>query len=682
MGLSTTYTKAETDFLLQKLESELASGLIGSLKITDTVPTAQGLYILSDEGTYTNLGGLVAAADKLNYGYFDGTTWSLIAADLPQPIVNNVTNNNNYTLDPDQIVPSEALYNSGALAGDITKRISVHSKKEVTYKEVTTNENGVAISDSDLDDTNFYIKVGDKYYQQVISGVINVQNFGLLPGQNCGAKFNKLLQRFKNKGATFYFPSSDLDYIFEQRIIFPYEVKNNTPTQKPFKIVGDGSYWNGKFINNNGKKGSCIQLAYNGDGTYLDAKITSFGLGSLTIEDITFEDDSGDNTPFFYGTYTTWKVSRCAFLGSKINTECDQDVFILGGTDSSEIGDVPNGGFQGYGTIISENYFNKIRRGLLGQNYFNANTFKDNTFWFQCGNSNGGAIELDGSHSTQTCTGNVISGNLCEMLNYKYFFKGNKANNNTFVGNNLFDMATAGTSEAYYNMENSEFNVIVHGWHNDNIPDIIGSQRQTVINSHDGALSKFQRVQAKEIILLDHFLQSPIQKSPYTNVRYFTRYFEENKEYELVRGNNDNSENSLFSIKDYGDGYFSYNFQGIDPRLDSQGSMRIRTANDKELFLGSPGKEVIILKGAITLTNQSSAGLATRSIFANVSDNNLTYKSSNGQDFTLNRFAPFSTNARPSASVLGEGARIYDTDLKKPLWSDGSAWKDATGTTV
>ena len=78
MGLSTTYTKVETLYLLQKLQSELASGLKGSLKITDAAPTAQGLYILSDVGTYTNLGGLVTTAGKLNYAYFDGTTWSLI----------------------------------------------------------------------------------------------------------------------------------------------------------------------------------------------------------------------------------------------------------------------------------------------------------------------------------------------------------------------------------------------------------------------------------------------------------------------------------------------------------------------------------------------------------------------------------------------------------------------------
>lgn len=54
------------------------SDVLGNLKITDTAPTAQGLYILSDVGTYTNLGGLVTTADKLNYAYFDGTTWSKV----------------------------------------------------------------------------------------------------------------------------------------------------------------------------------------------------------------------------------------------------------------------------------------------------------------------------------------------------------------------------------------------------------------------------------------------------------------------------------------------------------------------------------------------------------------------------------------------------------------------------
>lgn len=84
MGLSTTYTKTETDFLLQQLESELVSGLKGTLAISDAAPTVQGLYILSDVGTYTNLGGLVTTTGKINYAYFDGTTWSKVEMALPK----------------------------------------------------------------------------------------------------------------------------------------------------------------------------------------------------------------------------------------------------------------------------------------------------------------------------------------------------------------------------------------------------------------------------------------------------------------------------------------------------------------------------------------------------------------------------------------------------------------------
>ena len=83
MSLSTTYTKVETDFLLQKIKSELAIGIKGSIKITDAAPTTQGLYLLSDLGTYTNLGSLVTTAGKLNYAYFDGTTWSKVEVALP-----------------------------------------------------------------------------------------------------------------------------------------------------------------------------------------------------------------------------------------------------------------------------------------------------------------------------------------------------------------------------------------------------------------------------------------------------------------------------------------------------------------------------------------------------------------------------------------------------------------------
>lgn len=41
-----------------------------------------------------------------------------------------------------------------------------------------------------------------------------------------------------------------------------------------------------------------------------------------------------------------------------------------------------------------------------------------------------------------------------------------------------------------------------------------------------------------------------------------------------------------------------------------------------------------------------------------------------------------SSAARPSASTCGAGACLYDSDLNQPIWSDGSQWRDASGTLV
>jgi len=40
------------------------------------------------------------------------------------------------------------------------------------------------------------------------------------------------------------------------------------------------------------------------------------------------------------------------------------------------------------------------------------------------------------------------------------------------------------------------------------------------------------------------------------------------------------------------------------------------------------------------------------------------------------------TASRPSASTVGQGAQFYDTTLHKPIWSDGTNWRDASGTVV
>ena len=42
----------------------------------------------------------------------------------------------------------------------------------------------------------------------------------------------------------------------------------------------------------------------------------------------------------------------------------------------------------------------------------------------------------------------------------------------------------------------------------------------------------------------------------------------------------------------------------------------------------------------------------------------------------------YASASRPDAAAQGAGAMIYDTGLTQPLWSDGSVWRDATGTAV
>lgn len=40
------------------------------------------------------------------------------------------------------------------------------------------------------------------------------------------------------------------------------------------------------------------------------------------------------------------------------------------------------------------------------------------------------------------------------------------------------------------------------------------------------------------------------------------------------------------------------------------------------------------------------------------------------------------TGDRPDAAQVGAGVSFYDATLSKPIWSDGTAWRDAAGTIV
>lgn len=80
--------------------------------------------------------------------------------------VTNIINENTYNVDPEQIVPSEALYNDDTLAGDILKRVDKNTGENVNYREVTTWHDGSVIDDTKVDGV-IYLKKDNKYYVDI-----------------------------------------------------------------------------------------------------------------------------------------------------------------------------------------------------------------------------------------------------------------------------------------------------------------------------------------------------------------------------------------------------------------------------------------------------------------------------------------------------------------------------------
>jgi hypothetical protein len=205
MGLSTTYT--ETDYKLQELQKLVVSGLKGILKITDAAPTVQGLYILSNVGTYINLGGLVAAAGKLNYAYFDGTTWKLIAVEIPNNAVeipNNVVDNLTSTSTNEPLsanmgrVLDETKLNKGTYIGTAsdlvpykgaTKNVNIgayYFESSQGFKKTGGTENQALTADGNVFDLNIKAdliggKVPSSQLPSYVDDVLEFANLASFP---------------------------------------------------------------------------------------------------------------------------------------------------------------------------------------------------------------------------------------------------------------------------------------------------------------------------------------------------------------------------------------------------------------------------------------------------------------------------------------------------------------------
>jgi hypothetical protein len=236
-------------------------------------------------------------------------------------------------------------------------------------------------------------------------------------------------------GGVIYFPAGT--YLISGQLLLPNDAASPAPHQKNFTFRGVGSHFAGIASPISG--GSILNLTY-GTST---GKVITYGLGSLTLEDITFTNTHADSLPFIYTTNTTLHVNRCAFIG-KAGQSPLSDAIILGGIGASVTGD-STGYFQGYGATIDNSYFDYIHRGVVLNRNANAVCIRGNSWWTNCGGTS--AI---GDWNDAACqnAGLYTSGNLIEMNNYTYGIALDSTSGATLIGDTFYD--GGGTFTSYY----------------------------------------------------------------------------------------------------------------------------------------------------------------------------------------------------------------------------------------
>ena len=299
-------------------------------------------------------------------------------------------------------------------------------------------------------------------------------------------------------GGVVSFPTGH--YVVTQQLTFPTtQDASGVVTQRPYKLEGAGAFFAARNEPSLAPQGGTILDLRHATGP----KIATYGVGLLETEGITFADldlTFGD-APFLLTTNTTLHVHDCTFYGRPPGTGLpESDAIVLGGTSAGPTGSgSPNAPFQGYGTVIRDNFFSQIRRAVYGRVYANGVVVEGNTVWRTCGSvlPAGAAIEIDGDPDNvhpQADTGWYVAGNLIEVKNYAYGVKTRESERNAFIANNFFDPGAV--TQACYRFESTGLlNYVLAGVHDDTRPFVedhaTGNARSTVVNFHQNQESTF-----------------------------------------------------------------------------------------------------------------------------------------------------------------------------------------------
>ena len=257
---------------------------------------------------------------------------------------------------------------------------------------------------------------------QLLSGRVgatyNVAAYGIYPnGMDCRAALQALLDTmYNNGGGTLEFNSGT--YRVSGRLK-PKWTTACVGKSVPLKVTGTGAFMQGQ-LSLGVQAGGTILRYVGSDSILWDLR----GVGLTEFTGLTMMDTTHGMTIFIRSTLNTVHVHDCSFFGDKSQYSADDIGIVLGsykrGTPDGLCADgdtTINSGFQGYGTVIRDNFFNGISYGVWGRHNANGIHILNNTWWNNCGGW--AAVRFGTNGNYNLSASNLISGNLIESSWYQ-----------------------------------------------------------------------------------------------------------------------------------------------------------------------------------------------------------------------------------------------------------------------
>ncbi|MGH9468060.1 MAG: glycosyl hydrolase family 28-related protein, partial [Terriglobales bacterium] len=192
-------------------------------------------------------------------------------------------------------------------------------------------------------------------------------------------------------------------------------------------------------------------------------KILSLGRGTLGMFGLSLTDFGTDCAPFIEVTNTVLQIRGVSFWGTKPGTTACNDAILLGSSNPS-LTPTANGYslFQGYGTVISDNFFAQIRRAVWAGTAANSVMIESNTVWEDSGDSqpNEGAISFHCNAGSSQCDRNYITGNLIEVANYPSGMYFDYTVNSFLSGNQFWDASSTTAQDIYATGNDGYFTIL------------------------------------------------------------------------------------------------------------------------------------------------------------------------------------------------------------------------------